>query len=367
MEISTKENKNMEIPTKEDFYVGKSFIFDLCTIATLRRKFRYERDDKRDPIVGPSNGIPFDIMGMDVHLLVKAKARRRMGVDEKNISITVLIDGNRYNGTFIFNIRISETKLVTYAHEYNKVCDVFKVPDKPENVIIPPRMFPEGCQITLKVFFSSSDSEYVEKIVANMTPPRMNINKLLENKYGADVEFKFNDDKGVKLGKIMAHRCILVARSDYFSKMFAEHRWKESKHAVNVSDITPYIFYIFLEFLYGRHDFRHMETDDIYQLYVCADKYMQTDICDLIESYLLDNASPKKAMNDLNFACVYNLDNIKARCIKILINSEIAELEGVMTVNTVELLDSKILRDIIMALIAKKNDDGPNNKKRKLR
>lgn len=360
----------MEVPEKEDkentkgFYVGESYVLDVCSVLTWKKTFKLPPDEKHPmpKTVGSINGTPFDIMGMRMRLTLNAVIGKTGAKKWLSIS-AVLEESCLYAGTFIFCIECSKENMTTIIYEYNGTSDNFEA--EPIYVAHQPS-WTIGRRIILKVFFNSFEPEYVKKALkANISLYAMDISKLLESNYGADVEFKFVDADEQDLGSMKAHRCILVTRSDYFEKMFTEHGWSESNNAIIVNDITPHIFSIFLRCLYGEYGLHHIEQDDIYQLYICADKYGQKDICDLLEPQLIKAVSTRKAMDDLYFACTYNLNNLKACCINMLVNSGTDELESMLTTDMVKTLDPEVVRDIIIELNAKKNGE-PCNKKRKI-
>jgi hypothetical protein len=110
----------------------------------------------------------------------------------------------------------------------------------------------------------------------------------LENMYKAkihtDVTFVFPEDR-----KIVAHKCILAARSEIFRAMF-ESKFEESKGVINVKEYTEDAFSNFIHYMYTA-SFSSINFDNYSELLDLSKYYMVDSMKDDVESFVLNNSS----------------------------------------------------------------------------
>ncbi|OXA47986.1 RCC1 and BTB domain-containing protein 1 [Folsomia candida] len=140
----------------------------------------------------------------------------------------------------------------------------------------------------IEKFFAEICDETYHTICAQNTPTLRtvvdDIGKLWGNDDDADVTFSLE-------GKtIRAHKLILKARSDYFTKMFS-NEWRESHgSAIEIKDTTYKIFEALLFYLYhGRINVTETDSINIFGLMKLADSHCHDEVHKDCEKLLIRN------------------------------------------------------------------------------
>jgi hypothetical protein len=248
---------------------------------------------------------------------------------------------------------------MTSVYEYEDSVREFEATTKPVNIIIPQSVRPED-KIFLRISFNTYEVDRILKTRDTICREGLNMSSILGGDYGSDVEFVFMEDLK-ETGRFKAHKCILAARSEYFKKMFFENNWTEIGNEVIISDVPRDIFICFIFYLYGNRDLVEYGPDMMHELYICGDKYLQEDLCILLEPFLVKKMTLKTLMDDLHFSITYNLNNLKDFCIRVLVEDRIEGLESIITEETLKTLDTEVVRDILLRLNARTNRNVKDN------
>ncbi|KAK8765298.1 hypothetical protein V5799_032092 [Amblyomma americanum] len=116
------------------------------------------------------------------------------------------------------------------------------------------------------------------------------------------------------------HRCILVARLEYFNSMLS-FGWAEFSSSQLSLPITSKVLEVILEFLYTDDVSRLKHSRDIEflcQVLVCADQLLATRLKQMCEATLGDLMTLKNVSDLLEVACMYNADQLKTLCVQFM-------------------------------------------------
>uniref|UniRef100_A0A0A1XIP7 Inhibitor of Bruton tyrosine kinase n=1 Tax=Zeugodacus cucurbitae TaxID=28588 RepID=A0A0A1XIP7_ZEUCU len=119
---------------------------------------------------------------------------------------------------------------------------------------------------------------------------------------------------------IPAHKCILVARLEYFNMMFT-HTWAEQS-TINLSTIPPEYMRPIVEFLYSS-DVEHFRKQNfsetfLFNMIVYCDQFFIESLRKVCEMLILDKITIRKCGEFLDFACVYNCEILKLGCLEFI-------------------------------------------------
>lgn len=139
--------------------------------------------------------------------------------------------------------------------------------------------------------------------------------KLLENKESCDVIFVVEDEE------ISAHKLIVVARCNVFAAMFGSEMLENKTGRVEVADIGPKIFKLFLRYIYcGK--FESEDTNELLEVIVAANKYQVEDLVQICECRLSCILSVDNVVDILIVADLVNAESLKEKCISMIINEK---------------------------------------------
>lgn len=135
--------------------------------------------------------------------------------------------------------------------------------------------------------------------------------KLLENKESCDVTFVIGDEE------IPAHKLIVAGRSNVFAKMFSSDMVEKNTGRVEIDDIEPSTFKLFLRFVYcGKLDSE--DTDELFKLIEAANKYSIKDLVHLCAHRISYNIPLDNAIDILIVADRVGADFLKKDCVKMI-------------------------------------------------
>lgn len=130
-----------------------------------------------------------------------------------------------------------------------------------------------------------------------------------------DVKIVCADEK-----ELYAHKCILVARLEYFSLMFS-NSWSETK-TVNLCTVPLEYMLPLVEFLYA-HDaeaFKKQKPSEnfLYNMIVICDQFFVNRLRRVCEKLVLERVSTRKCGEMLEFACAYNCEELEKGCLQFI-------------------------------------------------
>ncbi|XP_052781828.1 BTB/POZ domain-containing protein 6-B-like isoform X1 [Mya arenaria] len=143
---------------------------------------------------------------------------------------------------------------------------------------------------------------------------------LLENDILSDISFAAGEEKTI----IRAHKMILASRSPVFFAMFCG-LLKETSTVVDIPDIKPDIFTLFLKYLYTRSCDTNENT--VTSLLYCAKKYDVPSLQKICRDFLRKAINPVNVCTVLEESLLFQEDQLKEECISFISQNTIAVLK----------------------------------------
>lgn len=141
-----------------------------------------------------------------------------------------------------------------------------------------------------------------------------------------------------------AHKCILVARLEYFNMMFA-HTWAEQS-TVNLSTIPPEYMRPIIEFLYSSDvgNFRKQNFSEtfLFNMIVYCDQFFIESLRKVCEILILEKITIRKCGEFLDFACMYNCEILKEGCLEFICQN----LARVLNYKSLDMCEPEALKNI---------------------
>lgn len=134
-------------------------------------------------------------------------------------------------------------------------------------------------------------------------PDLPSFEKLLDNE-------EFSDAKIIVDNRILnIHKCILSARSEYFSAMFTSDMKESKENQIEVTDMSYNVMLEVLRFIYAGkvNDIDTLKVD----LLIAADKYVIEGLKVLCEKALIQDLKVKNIVDNLVLADRHHLNNLK--------------------------------------------------------
>jgi N-acetylneuraminic acid mutarotase len=111
---------------------------------------------------------------------------------------------------------------------------------------------------------------------------------------------------------IPAHKCILVARSDYFAAMLRGGLKESSQNVIKISDIRAPVFKAVLEFIYT--DSVTITEDIAVELLIASDRFILKKLMTICESILLRGISSENVHFLLDIASRHQANMLQKAC-----------------------------------------------------
>lgn len=149
------------------------------------------------------------------------------------------------------------------------------------------------------------------------TVPPMTKYRFFKNKFDTLYDVSLVSSDGVSFP---CHRCILVARLEYFNSMLS-FGWVEHSSSQLSLPIPSKILDVILEFLYTDDVPKLKHSRDIEfvcQVLVSADQLLATRLRQMCEAVLGDMMTLKNVSDLLEVACMYNADQLKTLCVQFM-------------------------------------------------
>lgn len=165
------------------------------------------------------------------------------------------------------------------------------------------------------------------------------LEKLFEDKKFSDAQIMVGDRV------FNVHKCILDARSDYFSAMFGSEMKEKRENEVKIKDVSHEVMQEVLRFIYtGRANNLEILKAD---LFIAADEYNIEGLKTLCEDALIRDLRVENALDLLVFADQYNSGSIKEAAMKFfnVHRKQIVSLKGTKAVT--DALPASILVGLI--------------------
>ena len=206
-------------------------------------------------------------------------------------------------------------------HDHEKMLSDFEVTDKEgfrklhrkKSEIRLPEFYKPGrttiaetWRVTCQLVYSH-DSERERSKPENSSGSTLKVQedlvKMLEEPTNSDVTFLVGGER------ILAHKAILSARSEYFKAMFGSDVKENVLNEVDISDVEPKVFKGLLQFLYSGLPPKNLSEISL-DLLVVADKYCVQEMEDLCEKDVCDNLDASDVVDALIVADKINNEKL---------------------------------------------------------
>ncbi|XP_075410954.1 inhibitor of Bruton tyrosine kinase isoform X2 [Tenrec ecaudatus] len=155
-----------------------------------------------------------------------------------------------------------------------------------------------------------------------------------------DVTMKSLDGK-----EFSCHKCVLCARLEYFHSMLSSSWIEASSCAALAMPIHSAILKVILDYLYSDEAVLIKESQDvdfICNVLVVADQFLITRLKEICEVALTENLTLKNAAMLLEFAAMYNAEQLKLSCLQFIGLNMAALLEA----RSLDVLSDDVLKDL---------------------
>nr|AAL29148.1 SD05384p [Drosophila melanogaster] len=186
-------------------------------------------------------------------------------------------------------------------------------------------------------------TKYVQSYVRDHQFPLPNARKLFNRLYRSDHPELYDVRIVCKDGKVLgAHKCMLVARLEYFEMMFM-HLWAE-RSSVTMEGVPAEYMEPVLDYLYSLDNEAfckqgYLETF-LYNMITICDQYFIESLQNVCESLILDKISIRKCGEMLEFAAMYNCKILQKGCMDFICQN----LSRVLCYRSIEQCDGETLK-----------------------
>ncbi|XP_050987197.1 inhibitor of Bruton tyrosine kinase isoform X1 [Labeo rohita] len=161
--------------------------------------------------------------------------------------------------------------------------------------------------------------------------------------YFCDVTLRSEDGK-----EFPCHKCVLCARLEYFNSMLGSP-WIEASSCTALDmPTTSEILQAILEYIYTDESPTVKESvnvEFVCNVLVVADQLLITRLKEICEVAITENLTLKNAAELLEFATIYNADQLKLSCLQFIVLNMAALLES----RALEILSDDVLVDLTAA------------------
>jgi len=147
----------------------------------------------------------------------------------------------------------------------------------------------------------------------NLCSLAADLQRILSNEESGDVTFKIGQST------IKAHKTLLTARSVYFEKMFSTGMTESISGMVEIKECDPEMFRIMLNYIYTDEVPRKL-NEIAKSLIPVADMFLVPGLKQACIRSLEPSLSPKNLKEHLILAHKFNCQDLKALCIKTMVN-----------------------------------------------
>ncbi|GBL99060.1 TD and POZ domain-containing protein 2 [Araneus ventricosus] len=190
----------------------------------------------------------------------------------------------------------------SYETILNAVCQKSQITSlKDDKLIIQCLLKVEG-RITTQVNFFKSEMESRGNLIDDWK-------KMYNNPIDSDLTLQIGD----KI--IHTHKIVLIARSAYFRRMFQTEMKEQAENTVVVTDVLYPTMQKLVEFLYSGcfPESQDNDVQEIFDLYIAADKYDVVDLRALCGERLLSSATAGNVCQILQLAQRHGDEELKIR------------------------------------------------------
>lgn len=161
--------------------------------------------------------------------------------------------------------------------------------------------------------------------------------------YLCDVTLRSEDGK-----EFPCHKCVLCARMEYFNSMLG-NPWIEATSCTALEmPTTSDVLQVILEYIYTDESPTVRESvivEFVCNVLVVADQLLITRLKEICEVAITENLTLKNAAELLEFATVYNAEQLKLSCLQFIVLNMAALLES----KALEILSDDVLLDLTAA------------------
>ncbi|XP_055639005.1 inhibitor of Bruton tyrosine kinase [Toxorhynchites rutilus septentrionalis] len=154
-----------------------------------------------------------------------------------------------------------------------------------------------------------------------------------------DVTIKLQDNQEIK-----AHKCVLMARLEYFNMMFS-HTWNESKTVHLITIPLEYMDPI-VDFLYDNNyeRVRQQQYSDnyLFSMVIICDQFFIEELKNIFEVIISDRINLKNVGELIEFAFQYNCEVLKDACMQFIS----VNLARILELRSLDCLEQPVLAHI---------------------
>jgi len=186
-------------------------------------------------------------------------------------------------------------------------------------------------------------AKYMQSYVRDQQFPMVNIRQRFTRLHRSDYPELYDVRIVCEDGKILeAHKCMLVARLEYFEMMFM-HSWAE-RSSVTMEGVPAEYMEPVLDYLYSLETETfckqgYLETF-LYNMITICDQYFIESLQNVCESLILDKISIRKCGEMLEFAAMYNCKLLQKGCMDFICQN----LARVLCYRSIEQCDGETLK-----------------------
>ncbi|XP_044584818.1 speckle-type POZ protein B-like isoform X2 [Cotesia glomerata] len=154
---------------------------------------------------------------------------------------------------------------------------------------------------------------------------RSKINRNLNNNLYHEVQKFYNSeelsDVTIIVGKVKipAHKVVLAAHSEVFSKMLQSEMKEAKEGEINIEDLDPEIILEMLHYCYKGETKASQDTEVALQMLEVADIYQIFKLKIICESTLMDNMSTDNVLNIIDAADDHNAEDLRRSAITFIV------------------------------------------------
>ncbi|KFB49169.1 AGAP009939-PA-like protein [Anopheles sinensis] len=211
-----------------------------------------------------------------------------------------------------------------YTNKLVSVADVEKLARKPGNRSAAP-VKPTGAEMNqmctkLKGMFEQMQLEALSKSLKNLLadPPIEPFPKLRHDSYPElyDLTIELQGRESLP-----AHKCVLVARLEYFAMMFA-HTWTEKRKTADLKTVPREYMDVIVAFLYDN-DYERVRgqrysENFLFSMIIICDQFFIEELKSIFETIICERVQLRNVGELLEFAYQYNCEVLKHVCMQFI-------------------------------------------------
>lgn len=122
-----------------------------------------------------------------------------------------------------------------------------------------------------------------------------------------------------EVSKVEAHRVIIAARCDWFRRALLSGMQEDINRKIQVHNTSPYLFSLFLEYLYsGRLECSSLTVDQLAEMLLLSDRYELDSLKQACEHGLKSHLDDDSVLYFFSMADQFNAKILKSACVQFI-------------------------------------------------